>query len=165
MLGTDQASAFERWSSLGGAKMRAELLRAAETLTSIAVEHGFEVKSKAFDSSDPPPYALNLEKNLPTGETNFIYIGFDKHHRARFQVLFGTKGTPPPHHWVRSGVLVCKQGGALHEHRWWGPKWWQPNKVKVFRDQALEAAKLTPQILEYLSKGVAGSHIAVELGN
>ena len=44
-----------------------------------------------------------------------------------------------------------------------GARWWQPNKVKVFRGQALEAAKLTPQILEYLNEGIAGSHIAVEI--
>ena len=165
MLGENQVSAFNRWSSLGGAEMRAELLRAAESLTSIPIEHGFEIRSEAFDSSDPPPYALNLERNLPTGVTDFIYIGFDKHHRARFQILFGTKETPPPHHWVRSGVLVCKKESGLHEHSWWGAKWWHPKKVKVFRDQALEAAKLTPQILEYLDKGTAGSHIFVELSS
>lgn len=143
--------------------MKVELLRAAETLMSIPVEHGFEVQTKAFDGSDPPPYALNLERRLPTGETDFIYIGFDKHHRARFQILFGTKATTSPHHWVKSAVLVRQKGSGRHERRWWEAKWWQANKIRVFRDQTLEAASMTAQILEYLSNGIAGPNISAEL--
>lgn len=153
---------FEQWSSLASEDMRESLLRAAEVLTSLPLEHGFKLERKAFDSSDPPAYALNLERHLATGQTNFIYVGFDKYHRTRFQILFGTKGTSPPHRWIRAGALVWKNGSELQEYKWWGAKWWQPNKVKAFNREIGKAAELMPQVLDYLNSGTVGSHIFEE---
>lgn len=163
MSNARKIKAFERWSALANEEMKESLLRAAEILTSLPLEHGFQLENKAFDSSDPPPYALNLERHVASGETNFIYVGFDKHHRARFQVLFGTKGTSPPHPWIRAGALVWKTGSELQEYKWWGAKWWQPNKVKAFNSEVEKAAALMPQIFDYLSSGTTGSHIFAEL--
>ncbi|WP_157515112.1 hypothetical protein [Luteimonas abyssi] len=152
---------FERWSALGGG-MEQSLIRSAIVLTSIPLENGFRLERKAFDSIDPPAYALNLERHLPSGKTDFIYIGFDKYYRKRFQILFGTKETNPPHEWVRAGALVWKSMGELQRYKWWGAKWWQINKVDAFEYNVKKALDKIPQVLEYLDSGIAGPHVLEE---
>lgn len=141
--------------------MQSALLRAVEMLTAIPLQEGFQLADRAFDSSGPPPYAINLERALITGATDYIYIGFDKHHRLRFHVLFGSKATDHPHRWIRAGSLVWKNGSELEKFGRWGARWWQPNKLSAFADGVGRATKLMPQVIEFLDAGAAGPNIFV----
>lgn len=150
---------FERWASLSSDEMKAALLRAADVLTVLPVSEGFYFPTKYFDSVDPPPYSIRVQRPMPFGITQYISIGFEKRHRTRFQVHFGSKESASPYGWKRAGALVWKGGSELDKYRWWGTKWWQPNSVAKFNRDVDRVALLIPQAIDFLETGIAGENV------
>lgn len=161
-LRTQRRKAFTRWAALADSEMESALLCAVDTLASVPLAAGFEYVEKAFDSIGVPPFAVSVERSPTFGVTDYICFGFDKRHRARFQIYFGSKETAHPHRWIRAGALVWKNGSELDQYKWWGAKWWQPNKVASFKKAVEQVAQLMPQVVHYLSTGLAGPDIFSE---
>jgi len=155
--------AFIRWASLGGEPRKRLLLAAVEQLSAIPLREGFNYKGRAFDSSGPPAYAVNLERASAHGTTDYIHIGFDKRHHLRFSVLFGSKETSPPHAWVRAGSLVWKKGLDDVKYKVWGARWWHAVKTKAFSDSVLQSSELMQQVVRYLDSGDVGDHVEVSM--
>ena len=154
---------FVRWAKQGPNGMDAVMLRAASAFLQALEAASFRWVDKAFDSSGVPAHVVNLERNLTAARTDYVMVIFDKHRRPRFQVLFGSKGSTSPYPWIRAGALVWEQGSELVKFKWWGPSWWQLNKVESLSRTIDKVASLMPQVLQYMSSGEVGANVHSEI--
>lgn len=154
-----EMKAFSRWLGAGPTAVVAEVLNAAARLRAPFEAAGFRLVDKTFDSSGAPAHSLNLEREGLPGDTDYVVITFDKRRDLRFQVIFGSKETRPPHKWVKSGALVRKAGSELDKHKWWGATWWSFDKRKALASATDEVVSLVPQALHFLATGEAGKNV------
>jgi hypothetical protein len=150
---------FRRWASTASEKHVAALEYAVASLVPHLESAGFLWTDRTFDCGGAPAHTINLEREVVQGRVDFVQLIFDKHHRARLQVLFGSKEKAPPHRWVRSGALVWKKESASVEYKWWGARWWHVDKDAALMNAVNAVAALLPQLLRFLADGMAGDNV------
>jgi hypothetical protein len=150
---------FRSWASTADQTRVLTLERAVASLVPQLESAGFLWVDKSFDCGSVPVHTVNLEREVVPGRIDYVQIIFDKRHRARFQLMFGSKEKAPPHRWVRSGALVCKKKSESVEYKWWGARWWNLDKEAALVNAVDAAASLLPQLLQFLSDGVAGNNV------
>lgn len=135
------------------------LLRAVTLFVPPLEAAGFKCIDRWFDGGVVQANSINMEREHANGRADFVTIIFDRYRRAQFQVSAGTKEKEPPHLWVRAGALVWKKKNETMKYKWWGARWWHFDKNTAL-DRAIEkAASLLPQLIDYLSNGVAGENV------
>jgi hypothetical protein len=150
---------FRRWL----ASMKPERVASIEhALTAFLPQleaAGFRWTDKMFDGGTAAAQTVNLEREIPGVQMEYVQLNFDKLQRPKFQVIFGAKEFAPPQRWVRGGSLVWKKNNANVKYKWWGTRWWHPDKEGAFRRAIDSAAAHIPQILRYLESAAAGDHV------
>lgn len=150
---------FSRWAATATTKRAKTLEHAVVVLVPQLESAGFRWVDKSFDCGIVPAHTINLEREVVPGRVDYVQLNFDKRQRARFQVLFGSKEKEPPHRWVRSGALVWKKKSESVEYKWWGARWWQVDREAALVQAINTVAVLLPQLLNFLSEGVAGQNV------
>ena len=150
---------FRRWAATATQKRGLTLERAVTMLVPQFEHAGFLWVDKSFDCGSVPAHTINLEREVVPGQIDYVQLIFDKHHGARFQLIVGSKGKQAPHRWVRSGALVWKKKSESVEYRWWGARWWHLDQEAALISAIDAVTSSLPQLLRFLSDGVAGSNV------
>ncbi|WP_133065440.1 hypothetical protein [Niveispirillum lacus] len=159
--GSKHKQRFDRWVRRQNKSTRflAELVE--ERLLPPLSQEGF-VRVNA-DLTDPSwkvdPYQLTMER-VRGEEYDFIIIIFLNSGAPRFQVFFGTRGTLPPHNWLKSGYLVSRSKEFIH---FWGKPWWRPYFTWTENSATKTVSKvesMLTQVLDFLRTGEAGMNIS-----
>lgn len=156
---TARGNGFRKWAATANQDRVMTLARVVTSLVPQLERAGFQWVDKSFDCGSVPANTINLEREVVPGRVDYVQLIFDKRHRARFQLIFGSKEGVPPHRWVRSGALVWKKDSESVEYKWWGARWWQLDKEAALAIAADVIASLLPQLLRFLSDGVAGTNV------
>ena len=150
---------FRRWLKAAPEKV-GEVFFSAASMIALALQGiDFELVDVEFDGGRPSAQELSFQRRPGNQTTQFASVIFDRRFRLRFQISFGEKCNVAPHEWVRAGSLVWQRKSDLVDYKWWGPRWWQLNKIEVFRRRAFEVAQLVPEIDRFLADGYKGKHV------
>lgn len=158
-VSSKRSKGFSRWAAMGEKDREQQLMRAALLFISLLETVDFKLVDRYFYGGSIQANSIRLERDNINGQMDFINIIFDKYRRARFQVAGGTKDNEPPHRWIRGGALVWKKKNELMKYQWWGARWWHFDKNAALERAIENVAVLLPQLVDYLSSGVAGPNV------
>lgn len=148
---------FLQWLELHQAG-KPQFLATANALLAPLEKMNFQWKDVAHISGLAPPGTINLEREVVAGQMEFVQIIFDKYHRARFQVNFGSRHKDAPHEWISAGSLVWRRDESVR-FKWWGAKWWTMRRLRAMKRATERVVLLMPEVGAFLADGVEGPNI------